>query len=70
MSHNYLKDPSRFGHQPPHRASKTGRPLFHALGCRADGGPGLPPHACLKCGDDIADARIRLLMRMGERARS
>ena len=71
-SHRYLRDPSSVGHQPLYRvtAKKAGAGAlkFHALGCRVDGGAGLPPGRCEKCRDSIADGYFRSLMRIDRRA--
>lgn len=70
MSHGYLRNPASFGWQPPHKAATGGRLRFHAVGCRADGGTGLPPGTCQKCKSDAADEYRELLKRIDKRARA
>lgn len=69
--HGYLLVPSRAGFQPPHRANRNragyGRLRFHALGCRADGGDGLPPGTCGKCVQSATTEYRDSLMRLDRR---
>lgn len=66
-----VKSPSLpHGSQPPQTAysrSGRGRLLFHAIGCRVDGGPGLPPGVCLKCLDTARNRYFEALMRSDRR---
>lgn len=71
MKHGYLRHPGMFGTQPPHRSGigvRT-RLLFHAYGCRADGGTGLPPGLCEKCASGVSDEYRQLLKKIDKRAR-
>lgn len=67
MAHGYLIHPENAGYQPPAREALTrgsGALKFHALGCRVDGGAGLPPGRCRKCREDQPEAMfVRSLMR-------
>lgn len=62
---------NNLGYQPPARSTgryDVGRLLFHAIGCRVDGGQGLPPGVCLKCHDGgIVNQYYRTLMRVDMR---
>lgn len=71
MRDGSLVHPDRAGYQLPNRSSVKGRGIgrltFHALGCRVDGGRGLPPGVCLKCEDTVVDAYYKSLMRIDRR---
>ena len=68
-----LNHPDNAGYQLPNRSSVNGKGIgrlrYHALGCRVDGGAGLPAGQCLKCQDTVADAYFKNLMRIDRRVR-
>lgn len=73
MKDGALYHPENAGLQLQNRSSVNGKGVgrlrFHALGCRVDGGRGLPFGVCLKCADSVADAYVRTLMRIDRRVR-
>lgn len=62
----------RIGYQHPARyINKKGIPgqlKFHMIGCRVDGGPGLPPGKCEKCGESVEKELVRFLASLDARS--